>query len=185
MQTSHPILSVSVASLLYPWSAQAQTMRNIELANHCSKDIWLSFTAGAAPYKSGSSHCSSNTECVDGSECNTVNGICFWTVPVPSNGRFGLSQGEESSIYFPILGNDIVWSGNIVACKDGTCAKTVEDCDSSGCRVNSTSPVSLVSLLSKTVLLYSYNIFIYVYMLGSNAFVLFFCFFYIATFSLG
>jgi hypothetical protein len=140
------LLSFLIAALLSPWvSADAQT-RNIELVNHCSKDIWLSFTAGAAPYKSGASHCSSNAECVDGSECNSVNGICFWAVPVPSNGRFGLSKGEESSISFPILQNDVVWSGNIVACKDGTCAKTEEECDSSGCRVNSTSPVSLVSL---------------------------------------
>lgn len=119
--------------------------REFTFTNNCNKDIWLYFTSGAASYANGLSHCTQNSDCIEGSECNKDNGICFWNIPLPSTGIYRLNKdGGNSTVNFPIYANDVVWSGNIRACVDGTCDSTPTECDKSGCRVKGPSPVTLV-----------------------------------------
>jgi hypothetical protein len=141
------------SSLLLGWAVSSRAndgaydARSITFSNNCDKDIWIDITPGAAPYAASTSHCSANTDCIEGSYCDMNNGICFWNIPVPSTGNYRLEkQSSGSVVTFPILKNDIVWSGNIVACKDGTCSKSADECDATGCRVNSTSPRTLVMM---------------------------------------
>lgn len=122
-------------------------VRYFSLVNKCDDDIWVAFTPGAAPYSSGS-HCAHDSDCIEGSACNTVNGICFWDVPIPSTGKYRLEKnGGRSQVKFPILKNDVVWSGNVVACFNGTCDDTNDGCDKHGCAPKRPSPVTMVSLL--------------------------------------
>jgi hypothetical protein len=138
------ISSWIASAALFTHSALASN-REFIFTNNCEKDIWLYFTSGSSPYQNGVTHCSSNTDCIQGSECNRDNGICFWNVPVPSTGVYRLNKnGGTSSVEFPIFQNDIVWSGNIRACVDGTCESSPAECDKSGCRVKGPSPVTLV-----------------------------------------
>lgn len=122
----------------------SELSREITFINNCDKSIWLDLTAGAASYAAGKSSCYSDSDCIQGSECNTLNSICFWNVPTPSNGNFRIDSGESSFVTFPILDNNIIWSGNIRVCVNGTCNEDETKCNTEGCRVNSTSPVSLV-----------------------------------------
>jgi hypothetical protein len=128
------------------------TSREITLTNYCKDTIWMEFTSGAAPYANGIGSCKSDSDCIQGSVCNTDNSICFWDVPVPSSGTYRLNGGGDSSlISMPVLDYNIIWSGNIRACKNGTCSKSSDECDASGCRVNATSPVTLVCHILKFI----------------------------------
>jgi hypothetical protein len=105
----------------------------------------LQLSAGSAPYAQGVSKCSGDGDCIKGSNCNNDNGLCFWDVPVPTTGVYRLDKdGGTSNISFPILSNDVVWSGNIRACVNGTCDSTADVCDKEGCSVKRPSPVTLV-----------------------------------------
>ena len=123
--------------------------REFTFTNNCDKDLWLYFTSGSAPYSSSSvSHCYSSNDCITGSYCNQDNGLCFWNIPIPSTGSYRLNKnGGNSKIQFPLLSNDLIWSGNIRACLDGTCESTPAECDKSGCRVKGPSPVTLVIII--------------------------------------
>ena len=86
-----------------------------------------------------------DTDCIEGSACNTDNGICFWDVPLPSTGVYRLTNnGGNSTIQFPILNTDVVWSGNIKACVNGTCDASESECDKNGCGIAGPSPVTMV-----------------------------------------
>jgi hypothetical protein len=135
----------TVVSGAYLFNSVTASSREFFFTNNCNKDLWLYFTSGSAPYANGQTFCHSNTDCITGSECDLNNGLCFWNVPVPSTGVYRLPKdGGNSTIEFPIFVNDIVWSGNIRACIDGTCDSTPAECDKSGCRVKGPSPVTLV-----------------------------------------
>lgn len=135
------VASVTKANTL---SLNQTSTRKIQFVNNCEKDVWVSLTSGAAPYKSGG-HCASDGDCIDGSYCNKDNGICFWNIPLPSTGVYRLgANGGQSDVSFPILNYDVVWSGNIKACKEGTCEKSSEECDKTGCTVQMPAPVTLV-----------------------------------------
>lgn len=138
-------LLTTTTSLLF--SLIESSNRQFTFTNNCNNDIWLYFTSGSSPYSnSGITHCYSSQDCITGSYCNLDNGICFWDIPVPSTGGYRLNKnGGNSIVKFPILSNDIIWSGNIRACVDGTCDSTPAECDKSGCRVKGPSPVTLVS----------------------------------------
>jgi hypothetical protein len=74
-------------------------------------------------------------------------------IPKPSTGSFRLqSRGSSSKFTFPSIDNgiDVVWSGNIGACINGTCADTQQQCDSNGCGIIGGSPQTLAEFtLSK------------------------------------
>jgi len=106
--------------------------------NYCGKNVWFKATSGSAPFsRPGIYNCATNDDCLFGSECHANRGtpLCFWNVPTPGNVNFRVPAGGHNRLDFPILNNgqDIVWSGNIVACLDGTCSDTPVICDSIGC----------------------------------------------------
>lgn len=104
--------------------------RTFTFENYCTETVWFSVTSGAA-----GNGCP-GTACLEGSTCDTQNGICYWTVPTPSNGNFRLEpNGGTNSITFPYYNNgqSTVWSGNIGGCLNGTCQGSESSCDTSGC----------------------------------------------------
>ncbi len=138
------MLVLLLLQCFYTSAIDAISWRSLTLKNKCNDTVWFDVTSGAAPYSMGFSSCHGNSDCIEGSTCNIANNICYWTVPAPSNGNFRVEPGSSNTISFPILENDVVWSGNLRACVNGTCSQSEEECDESGCRVNATSPVTLV-----------------------------------------
>ncbi|KZV96878.1 hypothetical protein EXIGLDRAFT_400286 [Exidia glandulosa HHB12029] len=110
-----------------------QPARSIKFKNSCPKDVWVVGTSGAT------GNCADG--CQEGSTCNAANGLCFFDVPMASNGNWRVPVGGENTVTFPAWNNDngAAWSGNFNACMQGTiCAANglIADealCDSQGC----------------------------------------------------
>lgn len=111
--------------------------RTFTFENYCSETVWFYVTPGATgPCSQG---------CIQGTSCDTINGVCYWDTPTPSNGNFRLEpNGGTNSITFPSYNNgqSIIWSGNIGGCMEGTCQSSPSVCDASGCTTLSGCPMT-------------------------------------------
>jgi len=115
--------------------------RTFFLENQCADTVWFTMTSGAAPYAPGKTRCATNSDCAQGATCDTANGICFWTIPTPQNGNFRIdSDGGSNAVIFQFNGGNVVWSGNIGGCLNGTCSASQQVCDKSGCGTFGGSP---------------------------------------------
>ena len=111
--------------------------RTMTVTNSANTTLWFNLVSGSAGYNNSNvTRCRSSANCTLGSACNTANGLCFWTIPTPSNGTFRLPPGTSTNLTFPYVdnGSGTLWSGNLGACTASTCSSTVTSvCDSGGC----------------------------------------------------
>ncbi|KAI8895004.1 thaumatin [Globomyces pollinis-pini] len=139
-----------IQTLIALFLVSANAQRTMTLTNNCPSKLWFKFISGAS--QPGS--CGSDGDCIAGSECNKVAGICFWKLPKPSTGNFHLDPHQKSSVTFPLIDNreNILWSGKVGACLDGTCLESEAKCDKEGCDVPYGSPMTIAewTFLKKT-----------------------------------
>lgn len=133
MSTSGGNGSATTSSIIN--NSISSVVRSFTFVNNTGNTVWYGFVSSAV----NGNACGSNSDCAQGSLCNTSAnggaGLCFYATPVPTNGSYQLANGATGTALLPDYGLQYVWSGNFAArtgtnCATGTC--DTGDCQSGG-----------------------------------------------------